>query len=148
MKAKFLAAGCLAVVSVALVSGQTPARRRPVAKPVAKQPTTPQAPAVTVPDVPSPEVARQRAVVDQYCVPATTQKLKTANLLLDQLDLAHIGDHPEIGEKIVRKLRAGMMPPSGMPRPDPATREALITWMEKELDRHASESDAARASIV
>ena len=54
-------------------------------------------------------------------------RLKTADLLLDQLDLAHLGDHPDIGEKVVRKLRAGMMPPAGLPRPDPATLEALIT---------------------
>src|SRR4051812_43510011 len=80
----------------------------------------------------------QRAVIDQYCVPCHNQKLKTANLLLDQLDLTRLGDHADIGEKVVRKLRAGMMPPSGMPRPDPATRETLISWMESELDRSAA----------
>ena len=64
-------------------------------------------------------------------------RVKTANLLLDELDLAHLGDHAEIGEKVVRKLRAGMMPPTGMPRPDPATLESLIRWMENELDRSA-----------
>jgi len=85
----------------------------------------------------SPEVAAQRAVIDQYCVGCHNAKLKTANLLLDQLDLAHIGDHAEIGEMVVRKLRAGMMPPTGLPRPDAAKREALITWMEKELDKSA-----------
>ncbi len=57
--------------------------------------------------------------------------------MLDQLDLAHLGDHAEIGEKIVRKLRAGMMPPTNMKRPDPATMQALIEWMENELDRKA-----------
>jgi hypothetical protein len=57
--------------------------------------------------------------------------------MLDQLDLAHLGDHAEIGEKVVRKLRAGMMPPTNMKRPDPATMESLIKWMENELDRSA-----------
>jgi hypothetical protein len=80
----------------------------------------------------------ERAVVDKYCVVCHNAKLKTANLLLDQLDLAHVGAHAEIGEKVVRKLRAGMMPPTGMPQPDPATREALITFLEKELDRGAT----------
>src|SRR5580693_6613875 len=79
----------------------------------------------------------ERAVVDKYCVVCHNAKLKTANLLLDQLDLAHVGAHAEIGEKVVRKLRAGMMPPTGMPRPDPATTTALIAWMENELDRSA-----------
>ncbi len=79
----------------------------------------------------------QRALVDQYCVSCHNAKTKTANLMLDQLDLAHLGDHAEIGEKVVRKLRAGMMPPAGMSRPDVAQREAFITWMESELDRNA-----------
>src|SRR5579863_6912394 len=83
------------------------------------------------------DATTERAVLDKYCVVCHNAKLKTANLLLDQLDLAHVGDHAEIGEKVVRKLRAGMMPPTGMPQPDPATREALIAFMEKELDRGA-----------
>jgi len=86
----------------------------------------------------TPDAATERAVVDKYCVVCHNAKLKTANLLLDQLDLSHLGAHAEIGEKVVRKLRAGMMPPTGMPQPDPATREALITFMERELDRGAT----------
>jgi len=86
---------------------------------------------------PGPDVATQRAVIDQYCVGCHNAKLNTANLALDKLDLAHLGDHAEVGELIVRKLRAGMMPPTGMPRPDAAKREALISWMERELDRSA-----------
>jgi hypothetical protein len=81
------------------------------------------------------DVSAQRALIDEYCVVCHNKTAKTANLMLDQLDLAHLGDHAEIGEKVVRKLRAGMMPPTGMPRPDAAEREALIAWMEKELDR-------------
>jgi cytochrome c5 len=83
------------------------------------------------------DAATERAVIDKYCVTCHNAKVKTANLLLDQLDLTHLGDHAEIGEKVVRKLRAGMMPPSGMPQPDPAVRDGLINWMESELDRSA-----------
>jgi hypothetical protein len=93
---------------------------------------TAPAPKATVPDA-----TAARAVVDKYCAVCHNAKLKTANLLLDQLDLAHLSAHAEIGEKVVRKLRAGMMPPTGMPQPDPATREALIGFLEKELDRGA-----------
>ncbi len=85
----------------------------------------------------APEVSTQRAVVDRYCVVCHNAKLKTGGLELDKLDLAHLGDYAEIGEKVVRKLRAGMMPPSGMPRPDAAVLDGLITWMESELDRSA-----------
>jgi mono/diheme cytochrome c family protein len=83
-------------------------------------------------------VDANRALVDKYCVTCHNAKAMTGNLALDKLDLAHLGDHAEIGEKVVRKLRAGMMPPSGMPRPDAATTDALIKWMETELDHSAT----------
>ncbi|PYS38281.1 MAG: hypothetical protein DMG14_18230 [Acidobacteria bacterium] len=115
-------------MSVALVSaqaGQTARQSNPAS----------QAPAKTA--VAAPDAAAQRALIDQYCVTCHNVKLKTANLLLDQLDLAHLGEHAEVAEKVVRKLRAGMMPPTGMRRPDAATLDALIRWMENELDRSA-----------
>ena len=96
------------------------------------------APGQSTPTSKTPDAAAERAVVDKYCVGCHNAKLKTANLLLDQLDLSNLGAHAEIGEKVVRKLRAGMMPPTGMPQPDPATRDALIAFMEKELDRSAA----------
>jgi hypothetical protein len=103
---------------VAVVSGQAP------------QPTLPAAAGPT--SHPS-----ARALLDRYCVACHNQRLKTANLLLDELDVTHLTGHAEIGERMVRKLRAGMMPPQGMPRPDAPTLEALITWLEHELDRGA-----------
>jgi hypothetical protein len=83
-----------------------------------------------------PSVARK--VMDQYCVTCHNEKTKAGELLLDRLDLANLDEHTEIGEKVVRKLRAGLMPPTGMPRPDAATLETFIRWMEDELDRHAT----------
>src|SRR5215471_11104191 len=78
----------------------------------------------------SVDAARTRTILDQYCVTCHNAKLKTANLLLDQLDVEHLPAHGEIAEKVIRKLRAGMMPPSGMRRPDQATLEAMVQWME------------------
>ena len=86
------------------------------------------------PQSPSPE----RALLNQYCVGCHNEKTKTAGLMLDKLDLAHPGQDPEAWEKVVRKVRAGMMPPAGMPRPD---RAALDTWaakLEAEMDRAAA----------
>ncbi|HLK50250.1 MAG TPA: DUF1592 domain-containing protein [Bryobacteraceae bacterium] len=82
--------------------------------------------------------AAERAVLDKYCVSCHNAKLKTGGLALDQLDLSKIGENAELGEKIVRKLRAGMMPPLGVRRLDPAAYEALTTWLENELDRSAT----------
>src|SRR2546427_6581534 len=136
---KLLVAGCVAAMTVALVSGQTGQtgqRPKPGFNLAAKPQATPQAAAVKA-KAPAPDAAAQRALVDQYCVTCHNARLKTANLLLDQLDLAHLGDHAEVVEKVIRKLRAGMMPPTGMRRPDPATFQSLIRWMENELDRSA-----------
>ncbi len=133
MNTRLLVAGCVAMMSVALVSAQAgQATRQATAQP------KPQAPASPVKSsAPAPDVAAQRALIDQYCVTCHNVRAKTANLMLDQLDVAHLGEHAEIAEKVVRKLRAGMMPPTNMKRPDPATMEALIRWMENELDKSA-----------
>jgi hypothetical protein len=79
-----------------------------------------------------------RKVLDQYCVSCHNQKLKTSGLMLDSLDVAQIGKDSDSWEKVVRKLRAGMMPPQGIPRPDAATYEALTVSLENELDRAAA----------
>src|SRR5580704_8037293 len=89
------------------------------------------------PTTPLP-VASQRALLDQYCVTCHNQKLKTGGLMLDRMDLAHAGDNAEAWEKVIRKLRAGMMPPQGLPRPAKAAYEALTVALENELDRAAA----------
>ena len=68
---------------------------------------------------PTASTSEPRAVLERYCVSCHNGRLNTAGLKLDELDLSRLGDHADTGEKIVRKLRAGMMPPSGRPRPEP-----------------------------
>jgi hypothetical protein len=82
--------------------------------------------------------AAQRALLDQYCVVCHNDKLKTANLSLQSADINSVGDHPEIWEPVIRKLRAGMMPPPGMPRPSLAKYEQLRDWLEAGIDRKAA----------
>jgi hypothetical protein len=90
----------------------------------------------SVPDAAS--VAKQRALLDQYCVTCHNDRAKTANLSLAQLDVATAGDHPELWEKVVRKLRAGVMPPPDVKRPPLAEYEALRDFLEAEIDRKAA----------
>ncbi len=80
-----------------------------------------------------------RPLIDQYCVTCHNQRAKTAGLMLDKMDPAHVAQDREAWEKVVRKLRAGMMPPQGMPRPNDATYEALTVALENELDRAAAQ---------
>src|SRR5579862_5236982 len=79
-----------------------------------------------------------RKALDQYCVTCHNQRLKTGGLALDTLDAANVPAGAEVWEKVVRKLRAGAMPPVGMPRPDQATYHSLIAWLETELDHAAA----------
>ncbi len=85
---------------------------------------------------PTPQT--EKAVLDQYCVTCHDDQTKTANFSLENADLASAGDHPEIWEKVIRKLRAGMMPPAGMPRPPQAAYDGLRDWLESEMDRKAA----------
>ena len=79
-----------------------------------------------------------RALLDQYCVTCHNGRAKTANLSFEGLDLASVGDHPELWEKVVRKLRAGVMPPPDVKRPALSEYEALRDWLEGEIDRKAA----------
>ena len=82
--------------------------------------------------------AAERALLNQYCVVCHNDKLKTANLSLQSADINSVGDHPETWEPVIRKMRAGMMPPPGMPRPSLAKYEQLRDWLEAEIDRKAA----------
>src|SRR5271154_6157587 len=76
------------------------------------------------------DATAERALLNQYCVVCHNEKLKTGGLELDKLDTAHVADHAEKWELVVRKLRSGMMPPSGLPRPAWETYESMGGWLE------------------
>ncbi len=61
--------------------------------------------------------------------------MKTAGLMLDTLDVEHPSANAADWEKVIVKLRAGAMPPTGSPRPDQETYAGMIGWLEGELDR-------------
>src|SRR3984957_9976528 len=82
--------------------------------------------------------AAQRALLDQYCVTCHNDKTKIDNFSLQKEDITAVGDHPEVWEKVIRKLRAGMMPPPGMPRPPLPKYEGLRNFLEAEIDRKAA----------
>ncbi|OLE85949.1 MAG: hypothetical protein AUG08_16185 [Acidobacteria bacterium 13_1_20CM_2_55_15] len=91
----------------------------------------------------SDQAAAQRAIINQYCSTCHSDKAKAAGMDsarkidFDRLDIAGLSRDAETWERVVRKLRAGMMPPSGIRRPDRETYKGLIAWLENELDRNA-----------
>ncbi len=81
-----------------------------------------------------------RAVINKYCVTCHNEKTKAGGLSLDGIDFNSIPANADIWEKVIRKVRVGMMPPQGLPHPDQATREALVSFLQITLDRAAAAS--------
>ncbi len=130
-----LVVACGAVLTQAAVQsapGQSPAPVRP--SPVASSPRT-SAPALARSTTVEPP---SQAFVNTYCATCHNQRVKAGGLALDTLDLADVGAHGAEWEKVVVKLRAGLMPPAGMPRPEQAVIDGFATSLEGALDRAAA----------
>ncbi|HIF87534.1 MAG TPA: DUF1592 domain-containing protein [Gammaproteobacteria bacterium] len=73
-------------------------------------------------------------LTDSYCLACHNDTLATADFSLQSIDFANPGNHAEALEKVVKKIRAQMMPPAGMPRPPFETYQIMANWLESELD--------------
>ncbi len=106
-----------------------------------------------VPDAPRAQAAPQgqvrstaapsepSAVFERYCLGCHSEAMKNRGAVpvaFDMLEVSNVGANPRAWENIVLKLRAGLMPPANAARPDKASQDALIGWLEGELDRVAA----------
>src|SRR5512144_1172777 len=82
--------------------------------------------------------APDTAVVDRYCLGCHSVRAKAGNFVLESLDPARASDDVESWEKVVRKLRGGLMPPPGLPRPDATASDAFRAALERTLDAAAA----------
>jgi mono/diheme cytochrome c family protein len=89
-----------------------------------------EAPASQPPPTPS-----HKAVLDRYCGGCHNQRLRTGGLTLDDVDVTTPAANPDVWERVIARLRAGSMPPPGLPRPDRSTVDAVATWLEADIDR-------------
>ena len=121
-----------------------------VAKPTLAPPSRPAASAAPAPArarravAPTPEAAHDadptlaaaadRASSTTYCATCHSERGKAGGLSLAHFDAMRAQEHPEVTEKMIRKLRAGMMPPAGARRPEPAVIAALATAFETRMD--------------
>ena len=122
-------AGCVALIalcggSYVVASQATSAPWRQATPTPASPRTSPLRPVASRPVTP-PAVAPD-ALVKQYCVTCHNQRLKTAGLALDGMDYQNIPAAAEAWEKVTRKVRAGQMPPAGVPRPPQAALNGLV----------------------
>ena len=125
---KRLAFALFVAVPVSLAAQQVTKPVVPAVKPVVSH-----APAAT-----TMLAAEQNALLKQYCVTCHNDRTKAGTMSLQAFDTANVLEHTELAEKMIRKLRAGMMPPAGARRPDPATISGLATALETRIDRAAA----------
>ncbi len=82
--------------------------------------------------------ATQTELITTYCATCHSDRAKAGGLSLASFNAMRAQEQPQVVEKIIRKLRAGMMPPAGARRPDAATIASLTTALESRMDEHAS----------
>jgi len=82
--------------------------------------------------------APERKFLNQYCTGCHNDDVRAGGMTLSKFDLNHIDQNPQLAEKIIYKLRSGLMPPPGVPRPDPATANAFAAELEKIIDEDAA----------
>ena len=86
------------------------------------------------------EAATQQALVKQYCVGCHNNKLKTASLSLEGLDLSKVSADADTWEKVLRKVSANQMPPGGLPHPTESAGKAFTAYLQTQLDGAATAS--------
>jgi mono/diheme cytochrome c family protein len=86
----------------------------------------------------APVGPRAQALVDQYCATCHNDRMRAGGLSLASLRVADAPTNTAVWEKAVRKVRTGMMPPAGAPRPDRATLDGLAAHVEDVIDRAAA----------
>jgi mono/diheme cytochrome c family protein len=101
---------------------------------------TPAAGAASPRAATSADTAASQGVVSRYCIGCHNDKTRSGELSLEHVDLTDVPKSAETWEKVIRKVRTGMMPPAGMPRPDAATLEAFVSHLESSIDRAAAAS--------
>jgi mono/diheme cytochrome c family protein len=84
--------------------------------------------------------AAGRAVLDKSCVSCHNERVKTAGLMLDKVDIANPAANPAVWEKVMRKVHTGTMPPPNMPQLSDTDRRALLAWLETSLDAAAAKT--------
>ena len=77
-------------------------------------------------------------IVEEYCVRCHSERRRRGDLVLEGFDVAAAGQMRPTVEKMIRKLRAGMMPPRGVRRPEAEVLAAMAQELEAEMDRLAT----------
>ena len=145
MRQIFVAIAGVAVLglSAAARDAQAPAASPAPSQPPARQTTAPRPARDRRPRARRPRrgtmvAAEQTRVVTTYCATCHNERGKAGGLSLASFDAMKAHEQPEVIEKMIRKLRAGMMPPPGAKRPEAAQIDQLAAALEARMDEFAA----------
>ncbi len=125
------------------------APRSPVATATSvRRAATAQAGAAVAAAASIPSAESHGALVKQYCVTCHSDRLKTGGLTLETANAVNPPADAAVWEKVIKKVRAGMMPPTGMPRPPQAALDGLVAHLETTLDRAAFTTPVLRKATL
>jgi hypothetical protein len=141
--------GCAAAAAVAMLAAGAPGRAQapagapaPPAPAVAASSAAPTKAQARPAASHAPETAlsarRQSELVGQYCATCHSERAKAGGLSLAGFDAMTAHERAETVEKMIRKMSAGLMPPPGAKRPEPATLAALTGALESRMEEHAA----------
>jgi len=130
--ARALPFGVAALVMTVSLCVQVETSAKQADQRVAAPPPSPPTGAVAAP------ASSHRQVLDRYCVTCHNERLKTAGLRLDRIDVANPGADAEVWEKVLRKVHTGSMPPPNTPQLSQDARRGLLTWLETSMDAAAA----------
>jgi mono/diheme cytochrome c family protein len=130
----------VAVLLYVLVATDRASEGRAGQAPPTPAPATAQAPAAA-------PVSPERALIDQYCLGCHSDRVKAGGLVLSGLNLDAVDQHGEIAEKVIRKLRGGLMPPAGSRRPDSKSVTAFVSWLENKIDTADADRTPGRVPL-
>ena len=99
------------------------------------------------PDELAAESGQHWSLLDEYCFECHNSIDFTAELAFDSMSPDQIPDEAEVWEKVVRKMRGRMMPPPGGKRPDNRRIDALVAWLEANLDQALPEPDPGHVGL-
>ena len=112
-----------------------------MASPRATAPQNPQA-------VPSAASEVQLATIKQYCAGCHNDRGKAGGVSFEGLSAENIGQHADVFEKAIRKLRGRVMPPPGARQPDGKTADSLVAWLEETLDKAAGKDHVSDKVVL
>jgi mono/diheme cytochrome c family protein len=125
---------CLVLASTLRSEGQAPAAAPPAAPGIA--PAAAAAP-----------VSPQSALINQYCLGCHSDRVKAGGLALSALNLGNVHQSADVAEKVIRKLRGGLMPPAGSRRPEGELVAAFVSWLETAIDKGSAEPAPGRVPL-